>query len=102
MAQEGMCCVLGVLLQWHCRLSPLLCQVVLRWGVQRGTSVIPKSVVPEHIEANLRVLEWDLPEEEFISLNSLPVQVRPARRPGAAAAPGCCVLHCAQCSRACC
>jgi diketogulonate reductase-like aldo/keto reductase len=30
-------------------------QVLLRWGVQMGGSVLPKSVTPSRIEDNLKV-----------------------------------------------
>ncbi|KAG5436953.1 hypothetical protein PCANB_001363 [Pneumocystis canis] len=44
-------------------------QVVLSWCIQRGTSVIPKSVTPSRIISNLQVFE--LSEEDFSSLNAL-------------------------------
>lgn len=50
-------------------------QVLIRWAVQRGTSVLPKSVHPERIAANLDVLSWQLPEQDFQALSSLPTQV---------------------------
>ncbi|KAI9227935.1 MAG: putative glycerol dehydrogenase [Piptocephalis tieghemiana] len=34
-------------------------QAVLSWGIQRGTSVLPKSVTPKRIEENLRVVTLD-------------------------------------------
>lgn len=35
-------------------------QVLLRWAVQRGTKVIPKSLTPHRIEENIDVLNWTL------------------------------------------
>jgi len=34
-------------------------QVLLSWAVQRGTSVVPKSVRPERIRDNMQILELD-------------------------------------------
>ncbi|KTW26440.1 hypothetical protein T552_04192 [Pneumocystis carinii B80] len=44
-------------------------QVILSWCIQRGTSVIPKSVTPSRITSNLQVSE--LPEDDFLKLNEL-------------------------------
>ena len=40
-------------------------QVLVRWAVQRGTVVIPKSANPARIEQNLAVMDWEIPAEEF-------------------------------------
>ena len=52
-------------------LIPHLWQVVLRWGVQRGYSVIPKSENPERMAANLAVEGFSLREEDMAAVNSL-------------------------------
>jgi len=44
-------------------------QVILRWLVQQGIGIIPRSSSPEHIEANLDVLNWKLDELQLQSLN---------------------------------
>ncbi|MED6153858.1 NADPH-dependent aldo-keto reductase, chloroplastic, partial [Stylosanthes scabra] len=38
-------------------------QVALRWGLQTGHSVLPKSTSEERIKANLDVFDWSIPEE---------------------------------------
>ncbi|KXS93438.1 hypothetical protein AC579_1908 [Pseudocercospora musae] len=43
--------------------------VLAAWGVQRGTVVLPKSVTPSRIAANLKVKE--LPSEHYEALNAL-------------------------------
>ena len=48
-----------------------LSQVVLRWGVQRGYSVIPKSENLERMASNLAVEGFSLSEEEMAAVNSL-------------------------------
>ncbi len=46
-------------------------QVVLRWLVQRGVVVIPKSVRPERMAENLDVFSFDLSEAELATIATL-------------------------------
>ncbi len=46
-------------------------QVVIRWHVQVGNVVIPKSVTPERIEQNLAVFDFHLTEPEMASIEAL-------------------------------
>ena len=38
-------------------------QVALRWGLQMGHSVLPKSISEARLKENLDVLHWSIPEE---------------------------------------
>lgn len=51
-------------------------QVLLRWGIQRGASVIPKSTDPERIKENIKVFGWEIPEEDFEELSRFSDQRR--------------------------
>jgi 2,5-diketo-D-gluconate reductase A len=46
-------------------------QVVLRWHVQIGNVVIPKSVTPERIRANIEVFDFELTAEEVAAIEGL-------------------------------
>ncbi len=46
-------------------------QVVLRWHLQLGNVVIPKSVTPSRIEENFDVFGWELSEEEMAAIEAL-------------------------------
>jgi glycerol 2-dehydrogenase (NADP+) len=41
------------------------------WGIQRGTSVIPKSVTEARIKANFDLDGWNLDEQEMKQVSSL-------------------------------
>jgi D-xylose reductase len=46
-------------------------QIVLRWGVQRGTAVVPKSTRPERLAENLALFDFELTAAEMQSLSAL-------------------------------
>ncbi|MCJ1365985.1 hypothetical protein MMC16_005110 [Acarospora aff. strigata] len=46
-------------------------QVLLMWGIQKGWSVIPKSVNKERIEKNFELDGWDLTSDEVHQLDNL-------------------------------
>jgi 2,5-diketo-D-gluconate reductase A len=46
-------------------------QVVIRWHLQLGNVVIPKSVTPERIEQNFDVLDFQLAEGEMAAIEGL-------------------------------
>src|SRR6056297_104144 len=46
-------------------------QIVLRWGVQRNTAVIPKSQQKEHLKENLELFDFELSDEEMAAIDHL-------------------------------
>lgn len=46
-------------------------QVMLRWGVQQGRSVIPKSVKPQRIAENFAVFDFELTPAELAAIDGL-------------------------------
>jgi len=46
-------------------------QVVLRWNVQRGVVVIPKSTHKERMEENIHIFDFDLSNEDMGKIKSL-------------------------------
>ena len=51
-------------------------QVLIRWSIQRGTSVIPKSVNPDRILENITVLDFQLSNDHMNAINTVFPQVR--------------------------
>jgi diketogulonate reductase-like aldo/keto reductase len=46
-------------------------QVVLRWALQKGQAVIPKSGNAEHIASNLALFDFSLSEEEVAAIDAM-------------------------------
>jgi D-xylose reductase len=53
------------------RASVTPAQVVLRWGLQRGTAVIPKTSQPERLVENLSLSGFNLTDEEMDAISAL-------------------------------
>src|SRR3989339_748154 len=51
-------------------------QVLLRWGIQRDTIVIPKSTTSEHIKENNAVFDFALSEDDLVKITSLDRRLR--------------------------
>lgn len=51
-------------------------QIVLRFNIQRGIVVIPKSITPERIKENFQVFDFSLTEEEMKDIEALNKNVR--------------------------
>lgn len=46
-------------------------QVLLRWGIQRGTAIIPKTTKPERMRENLDIMDFELSAVEMAAIHSL-------------------------------
>ena len=46
-------------------------QVMLRWGLQHGRSVIPKSTRPARIAENIDVFDFELTADEMAAIDAL-------------------------------
>ena len=58
-------------------------QVMLRWHLQQGRQVIPKSVTPSRIAENLDVFDFDLADDELAAIDALDTGVRGGPEPTA-------------------
>jgi diketogulonate reductase-like aldo/keto reductase len=58
-------------------------QVMLRWGLQHGRSVIPKSTKPSRIAENIDVFDFDLSADEMAAIDALDTDRRGGPEPDA-------------------
>jgi diketogulonate reductase-like aldo/keto reductase len=62
-------------------------QVMLRWGLQQGRSVIPKSTKAHRIAENIDVFDFQLTDDELASLDALDTGKRGGPEPAAVTLP---------------
>jgi len=53
------------------RLEKTAAQIVLRWGLQRNVSIIPKSSNPERLYENLQLFDFTLSDQEMADISAL-------------------------------
>ncbi len=53
------------------RLSKTPAQVVLRWHIQRGDIIFPKSTTPERIKENYEIFDFELTDADVTTISSL-------------------------------
>ena len=50
--------------------------MILRWAIQRGTAIIPKSVKPERMAENLDLNRFNLSSQEMSAIDALDLNRR--------------------------
>jgi 2,5-diketo-D-gluconate reductase A len=60
-------------------------QVVLRWHLQQGTVVIPKSVTPQRVRDNIDLFGFELTDDDMAAISALDSDVRIGADPATAA-----------------
>jgi diketogulonate reductase-like aldo/keto reductase len=64
-------------------------QVLLRWGLQIGNIILPKSLTQSRIEANAEIFDFVLDEDDMTLLNSLDEGLKMGKLgPAGTSAPG--------------
>jgi 2,5-diketo-D-gluconate reductase A len=53
------------------RVGKTAAQVVLRWHIQRGNIVFPKSVTPERIKENIDIFDFELTDADLSAISAL-------------------------------
>lgn len=53
------------------RLGKTPAQVILRWGVQRGNAIIPKTTKPERLIENASLFDFELSADDMAAINAL-------------------------------
>ena len=53
------------------RYNKSIVQVILRWHIQIGNIVFPKSSNPEHIKNNFDIFDFELSKEDIIKIASI-------------------------------
>ncbi|VVB02546.1 unnamed protein product [Arabis nemorensis] len=54
------------------KLGKTTAQVALRWGLQMGHSVLPKSSSEARLLENFDVFDWSIPEDLFVKFSNIP------------------------------
>ncbi|MFB6101539.1 MAG: aldo/keto reductase [Haloplanus sp.] len=44
-------------------------QIVLKWAIERGITVLPKSSAPEHVRQNAALFDWEMDEADLARLD---------------------------------
>ena len=53
------------------RLDRTPAQVTLRWHVQRGDIIFPKSTTPSRIQENFEIFDFELTEDDMVAISAL-------------------------------
>lgn len=56
-------------------------QIVLRWHLQLGNSIIPKSSHPKRMQENLNIFDFELDREDMVLISTLDKHIKPKQDP---------------------
>jgi diketogulonate reductase-like aldo/keto reductase len=58
-----------------------IAQIVLRWNIDKGVVVLPKSVTPSRIKENFEVFDFKLSQEDIDRIDALNQNIRTGADP---------------------
>lgn len=70
-----------VLMDLSTRYKKTPVQLILRWHLQNGIAVIPKSVTPERIISNIDIFNFEISSEDMLKISSLNTNCRMGQNP---------------------
>ena len=63
--------LMGILAGSYTAAANTTYQILLRWHIQKGFSVVPGSSNPKHIQENIEVFDFELSDAEMAKMASL-------------------------------
>lgn len=78
---QGQVFAIDVLQALAAKYNKSIAQIVLRWNIDKGVVVLPKSVTPSRIKENFEVFDFKLSSEDIARIDALNQNIRTGADP---------------------
>ena len=78
---QGQVFAIDVLQALAAKYNKSIAQIVLRWNIDKGVVVLPKSVTPSRIKENFEVFDFKLNSEDIARIDALNQNIRTGANP---------------------
>ena len=78
---QGQVFAIDVLQALAAKYNKSIAQIVLRWNIDKGVVVLPKSVTPSRIKENFEVFDFKLNSEDIARIDALNQNIRTGADP---------------------
>ena len=78
---QGQVFAIDVLQELAAKYNKSIAQIVLRWNIDKGVVVLPKSVTPSRIKENFEIFDFKLNSEDIARIDALNQNIRTGADP---------------------